>query len=69
MFCLTVQCVKILRLSNPGMDSERVIAAAKLVGAHEFILKLPQGYDTILDERGGNLSGGQRQRLAMARAW
>lgn len=57
-----------IALSDPAMDLERVMQAAKLVGAHEFILELPQGYDTVLDERGGNLSGGQRQRLAMARA-
>ncbi len=43
-------------------------AAARTAGAHEFILRMPQGYDTPLDERGSNLSGGQRQRLSIARA-
>lgn len=57
-----------IALADPAMDMERVIHAAKLAGAHEFILELPQGYDTVLDERGGNLSGGQRQRVAIARA-
>lgn len=57
-----------IALSNPAMPIEKVMAAAELAGAHEFIVKLPQGYDTVVEERGTNLSGGQRQRLAIARA-
>ncbi len=57
-----------IALADPTLSMERVIAAATLAGAHEFILALPHGYDTIIDERGNNLSGGQRQRMAIARA-
>jgi ATP-binding cassette, subfamily B, bacterial HlyB/CyaB len=57
-----------IALANPAMPMERVIEAAKLAGAHDFITELPQAYDTRIDERGGNLSGGQRQRIAIARA-
>jgi len=57
-----------IALADPAMPIERVIAAAQLAGAHEFILEMPEAYDTIIGERGCSLSGGQRQRVAIARA-
>ena len=57
-----------IALADPAIPMERVVAAARLAGAHEFILELPEAYDSVVHERGSSLSGGQRQRVAIARA-
>ncbi|MBM3940029.1 MAG: ABC transporter ATP-binding protein [SAR202 cluster bacterium] len=57
-----------IRFNHLELSDDDVIAAAKAVGAHDFIMGLPHGYDTVLEQRGGNLSMGQRQLISMARA-
>lgn len=57
-----------IRFGQPNASMEQVIEAAKKARCHDFIKKLPQGYDTVIGEAGGSLSGGERQRLSIARA-
>ena len=57
-----------IRYNRTDLTEEAVVGAAKAVGAHEFIMRMKDGYDTELDERGGNLSIGQRQLISFARA-
>ncbi|WP_431710013.1 ABC transporter ATP-binding protein [Glutamicibacter uratoxydans] len=58
-----------IALGRPGASSEEIEAAARAVGAHEFISKLPEGYDTDVNKRGGRVSAGQRQLISFARAF
>lgn len=57
-----------IKYGKPDASDEEVVEAAKTAQAHEFIMAFPEGYDTMVGERGANLSGGQKQRLAIARA-
>ncbi|MBB3593208.1 ATP-binding cassette subfamily B protein [Rhizobium sp. BK529] len=67
-FLFTGTVFENIRYHKTEATREQVIEAAKAVGAHDFIMRLPQGYDSMLGERGGNLSLGQRQLLSFARA-
>jgi ATP-binding cassette subfamily B protein len=67
-FLFTGSVIENIRYNKAGATREEVIEAAKAVGAHEFILRLADGYETILGERGGGLSIGQRQLVSFARA-
>ena len=66
LFCGTVR--ENIGIAKPGASDEEIRLAAELSGAHEFIMKMKKGYDTIIGERGDSLSGGQRQKLAISRA-
>ncbi|HXA15240.1 MAG TPA: ATP-binding cassette domain-containing protein, partial [Opitutaceae bacterium] len=57
-----------IAFGHPGATPQQIEKAAHIAAAHDFIMKLPQGYDTVISESGQSLSGGQRQRLAIARA-
>jgi ATP-binding cassette subfamily B protein/subfamily B ATP-binding cassette protein MsbA len=67
-FLLPLTIAENIAYGQPGSDHEQIIAAAVAANADEFIQRLPQGYDTVIGERGMTLSGGQRQRLSIARA-
>jgi ATP-binding cassette subfamily B protein len=58
-----------IALGKPGATNEEIVAAAKALGAHEFIMSLPDGYDTDVNKRGGRVSAGQRQLISFARAF
>ncbi len=67
-FLFTGTVFENIRYATTGASREQVIEAARAVGAHDFVMGLPQGYETPLEQRGGNLSQGQRQLLSFARA-
>jgi ATP-binding cassette, subfamily B, bacterial len=67
-FLFTDTLAQNIRFGRPGASDDDVVRAAELAGAAEFVDDLPDGYDTVLGERGFSLSGGQRQRIAIARA-
>jgi ATP-binding cassette subfamily B protein len=54
---------------SPGASEDKIVAAARAASAHDFIRRLPQGYDTVIGDRGVRLSGGERQRITIARAF
>lgn len=67
-FILPITVAENIAYGRPDASRDDVIAAAVAANAHEFVTRLPQGYDTVLGEQGANLSGGQQQRISIARA-
>lgn len=67
-YMFNVSIMENIRYGNPNASDSEVIQAAKLANAHDFIVKLEKGYNTLLNNRGNNLSGGEQQRVAIARA-
>jgi ATP-binding cassette subfamily B protein/subfamily B ATP-binding cassette protein MsbA len=67
-FLFPLSVAENIAYGRPGASAEQIEAAARAAGAHEFIARLPQGYQTVVGERGATLSGGERQRLSIARA-
>jgi ATP-binding cassette subfamily B protein/subfamily B ATP-binding cassette protein MsbA len=67
-FLLPVSVAENIAYGRPDASREEVMAAARAAAAHDFIVRLPDGYDTLIGERGASLSGGERQRLSIARA-
>src|SRR6202011_4957775 len=57
-----------IAFGRPDATEDQIVQAAKLANAHEFIVRMPQGYDSLVGDRGTTLSGGQRQRIGIARA-
>jgi ABC-type multidrug transport system fused ATPase/permease subunit len=66
LFAATVR--ENIAFGHPGASEEEIVAAAQAAQAHDFVMDMPQGYDTVVGERGATLSGGQKQRIAIARA-
>ena len=69
VFLFTGTIYENISYGNPGADKEKVYAAAKLANIHDFIMSLPDGYDSFVGERGVKLSGGQKQRISIARVF
>jgi ABC-type multidrug transport system fused ATPase/permease subunit len=68
-FLFPISIAENIAFGRPGASRAEIEAAARDAGAHDFIVKMPEGYDTIIGERGATLSGGERQRVAIARAF
>jgi ATP-binding cassette subfamily B protein len=69
IFLYSISIFDNIKFSKQDATREEIIAAAKSAQAHDFITEFPDGYDTVVGERGTTLSGGQRQRIALARAF